>query len=963
MSSAYEIVMENRKEIVERLIAQMEKGYAQTRAAWNKAHTGRPYNPVSQSVYKGGNRLRLMIAAQELGFHDPRWMTFKQASEHNCKVISGAKGILLEKWIFYKDVPKLDDEQKPVIAADGKPVIERIMYDKPIVNYFRVFNASQITGLPELERIEITENAFSQMADTFERSSMCPVRYEMQDRAYYSPAEDRIHLPPKEAFKNNEARLSVLLHEMAHSTGHETRLNRPIGNEFGSEAYAKEELNAEISSLFLEDELGISMEADSELLKDHSNYVKSWISVLKNDPNQLFVSCATAEHITEYLMDHYEKELEKVQEADKEIGGKHDMAEKALNQLTLEERYTEALRIAGYERIPVDPDELVTEVFKNAETGHVLRCDGWQLVGMELENMTVPDGDAGRFDELIHPQGRMTYYLKLPNTENISGEPEIQSFKNFDEAAKAYQNAGFVNGKTLGYLVNGGKMMDLVSYSSRSMENDLFRLSKSPTYAVDLTINELDELEKNGRQLLSNLQKENAYIQLADAISDIEMKVVSYIDRGETDELNNLAGRFVNERRPQDYFDITVDGMKEKNLILRTVHANEVVGEKMIPIKVEQIAENGVRAISHDGVADWLKENFSKLDTDYMPMGQRSFTLYATFGWNSLENHYTKLENAGYDRFPSVERRSNDMGEFVKEHSERLADLAEKGEHQSIVVNAFGGPGAGKSTACFHIVESLKKQGYVTEYVSEYAKDLVWDENHELLDGSEQHQFEILKEQLHRIDRLYGKVDFIVTDASILLNEVYNKEITPEYTEMLDKLNRQYTNFNFLVQRNSEQYETEGRIHSYQESVLKDQEVERLLEQHAVSYGVYSHETLADIVNNAIDTRMDLQLPEERISEDIVRSGFRPEKSLIKNIARFETLSERKYTVSELAQLSRQQHMFTGEKKECFEKIVAECQKQEMESSPGNTMPEGTVKQENFLKQQMQIEQMSMVQG
>lgn len=319
MSSAYDIVMSNRKEIVDKLIAQMEKGYAATRSAWNACATGRPYNPASSAVYKGGNRFRLMFAAEENGFSDPRWMTFKQAAEKNYKISPGSKGVLLEKWIFHKDVPKLDEFGKPVIGADGRPETERVMLKKPIVNYFRVFNGEQIIGLPKLEHKELTEDSFSKMADVFEKSSQCPISYEKQNRAYYSSREDKIHLPLKESFKNNAARLSVLLHEMAHSTGHETRLNRPLGNGFGSIEYAKEELNAELSSVFLESELGITMEADSELLKDHSNYVKSWIAVLKDNPNELFVACANADRITEYLMENYEKQLEQNMEVTQRI--------------------------------------------------------------------------------------------------------------------------------------------------------------------------------------------------------------------------------------------------------------------------------------------------------------------------------------------------------------------------------------------------------------------------------------------------------------------------------------------------------------------------------------------------------------------------------------------------------------------------------------------------------------------
>ena len=308
MSSAYDIIMKNRKELVEQLISQMEKGYAHTKAAWNKG-CGRPYNPVSNAIYKGGNSLRLMIAAMKMGYSDPRWLTFKQASENHYKIAKGAKGVLLEKWIFHKEEPVLDESQNPVLDGNGKPLLEKVPLKKPIVNYFRVFNGEQVIGLPELLPKEVTEDEYSKIADTFERSSLCPIHYEAQDGAYYSVMEDKIHLPLKEAFKNNEARLSVLLHEMSHSTGHKDRLNRPLANGFGSVDYAKEELNAEISSLFLESDLGISIEPDSEMMKDHSNYIKSWISVLRDDPNELFRACANAEKITEFLMENYQKEL------------------------------------------------------------------------------------------------------------------------------------------------------------------------------------------------------------------------------------------------------------------------------------------------------------------------------------------------------------------------------------------------------------------------------------------------------------------------------------------------------------------------------------------------------------------------------------------------------------------------------------------------------------------------------
>ena len=100
---------------------------------------------------------------------------------------------------------------------------------------------------------------------------------------------------------------------------------------------------------------------------------------------------------------------------------------------------------------------------------------------------------------------------------------------------------------------------------------------------------------------------------------------------------------------------------------------------------------------------------------------------------------------------------------------------------QSIVVNLFAGPGAGKTTCAWEIASELKKRGYEAEYVSEYAKEFVWDNNMEMLDGSLKHQQMLYNEQLHRITRLLGKVDFIVTDSPTLLSAQYLKEPNEEF--------------------------------------------------------------------------------------------------------------------------------------------------------------------------------------
>lgn len=171
-----------------------------------------------------------------------------------------------------------------------------------------------------------------------------------------------------------------------------------------------------------------------------------------------------------------------------------------------------------------------------------------------------------------------------------------------------------------------------------------------------------------------------------------------------------------------------------------------------------------------------------------------------------------------------------------------------------VVINAFGGPGSGKSVSCMDICQQLKKLGYNAEYVQEYAKELVYDENWDMLNGSPENQFKVLKEQLRRVDRLYGNADFIVTDSPVLLNGVYNKSLTPEYDTMVTSLHNDFENFTYFVERDASAYQQEGRIQNLEESQKIDQDIKQLLGDKGIYYGTYNHDTIDKIVSNAIRT-------------------------------------------------------------------------------------------------------------
>lgn len=161
----------------------------------------------------------------------------------------------------------------------------------------------------------------------------------------------------------------------------------------------------------------------------------------------------------------------------------------------------------------------------------------------------------------------------------------------------------------------------------------------------------------------------------------------------------------------------------------------------------------------------------------------------------------------------------------------------------TLIVNLFGGPASGKTTCAWEVASKLKKQRIITEYVSEYAKELVWDQKFDILDGSEPNQRHIFEVQTHRVRRLVGKVDVVVTDATLLNSLVFGVNISDAfYKEILDNF-RNFNNFNLFIQRTS-YFEQEGRIHDLKQSLELDEKIIDILVGNKIPFETYSHRTL-----------------------------------------------------------------------------------------------------------------------
>src|SRR5262249_20279025 len=151
---------------------------------------------------------------------------------------------------------RLGKDGNPKLDNEGKPIKELVRLSRPKVMVAAVFNAAQIDGIPDLEPVrELAWDPIAK-AEQLLKASQAKIEHSQKGGAFYRASSDTIHLPAREQFASAVGYYAVALHELGHWTGNVDRLNRDLSNPFGSEAYAREELRAEIASLILGSELG-----------------------------------------------------------------------------------------------------------------------------------------------------------------------------------------------------------------------------------------------------------------------------------------------------------------------------------------------------------------------------------------------------------------------------------------------------------------------------------------------------------------------------------------------------------------------------------------------------------------------------------------------------------------------------------------------------------------------------------
>ena len=307
-SSAYEKLTPQRKQLVDQVLANLEKGNLFWTQGWVAA--GAPESAVTGKKYRGINNLYLSLVAMAENYGDNRWATFRQMEEKGWTFKKDEEGHTLGKGKsvsveYYEMRDKETKRRFDRSVLDGMTFDEQREYmDKNVYwlrKFYRVFNCSLMDGVPAKEMPTIDVNDRIEKAEAildYWNANESKIVYG-GSQAFYRPSTDEVHLPEREKFKSTQSFYDTALHEIGHSTGHESRLNRDLSGGFGSQSYAMEELRAEIASIFMAQDLGI--EPSEDRLQNNAAYIQSWKDEIKENPNALFTAIADADKIARYV--------------------------------------------------------------------------------------------------------------------------------------------------------------------------------------------------------------------------------------------------------------------------------------------------------------------------------------------------------------------------------------------------------------------------------------------------------------------------------------------------------------------------------------------------------------------------------------------------------------------------------------------------------------------------------------
>jgi antirestriction protein ArdC len=279
--------------VTDRILSSLKAGVIPWEKPWQTPHfTGGPFprNFHTGKPYRGINVFLLWSSP----YSSPFWLTFKQALDLKGSVRKGEKGTQI---VFYK---QLRDRKKKDEAHDED---DRAPF---VLCYYTVFNVEQCDGLklPQIVQPIAAEDfnadgTCEAIVSGWEGRPTLHLTSETEHRAYYRPRTDSVHMPLRSRFVDAPHYYSTLFHELVHSTGHESRLNRTFGDHFGDDLYSKEELVAEMGAAFL---CAIAAIGNEHTDRNTTAYIQNWISKLEQDNRLILHAAANAQKAVDSIL-------------------------------------------------------------------------------------------------------------------------------------------------------------------------------------------------------------------------------------------------------------------------------------------------------------------------------------------------------------------------------------------------------------------------------------------------------------------------------------------------------------------------------------------------------------------------------------------------------------------------------------------------------------------------------------
>lgn len=292
------------EQITGKMIADLKAGTSIFQRPNNSLNSALPFNIESGHRYAGPSTLILLMQKRD----DPRWGTSNQANRNHTAVVKGATGTLIQFMSNYEYQKMVDGEGQPVLKENGKQRTERIKLEEPKQVDAWLFNGEQMRNIEKWEK-EPNVLSPAERAQVILDNSKVVIENGGEDM-FYDRQLDAIIIPEMEQFASPEQYYAEALHQLAHWTSAEDRLNRPLVGEAGEFVMIREELRTNLASLLLSKELNLPYD-----LNYHEGFVNSWAQVLKDEPAELFKAASDAQKIVDHILG-FEQQIEEKQEVD-----------------------------------------------------------------------------------------------------------------------------------------------------------------------------------------------------------------------------------------------------------------------------------------------------------------------------------------------------------------------------------------------------------------------------------------------------------------------------------------------------------------------------------------------------------------------------------------------------------------------------------------------------------------------